>query len=184
MTVLVALLRGVNLGAHKRMKMEALRQVFRDLELEDPQTYLQSGNVVFKSAERDSGKLTKRIESGIEAAFGFRSDVVLRNKKDMQRVAKANPFADRTGIDPAKLAVVFLAAKPPADAQKTLAALNSTPEELVLKGTELYIYYPDGMGRSKLNAASVDRALKTSGTARNWNSVTNILKMMEKAEGL
>jgi uncharacterized protein (DUF1697 family) len=176
MATFVALLRGVNLAAHKRMKMDALREAFRKLDFEDPRTYLQSGNVVFCSLERNREKLSRRIEEGIEATFGFHSDVILRSVEEMRKVVAANPFADRAGIEPAKLAVVFLAAKPPAAA---LNGVKAEPEELVLVGSELFIYYPNGMGRSKLNSGSIDRALKTSGTARNWNSVTNILAMME-----
>jgi uncharacterized protein (DUF1697 family) len=176
MATFVALLRGVNLGAHKRLKMNALCEMFRTLDFEDPRTYLQSGNVVFGAAERDREKIIQRIEAGIEEAFGFHSDVMLRSVDDMRKVIAANPFADRAGIEPAKLAVVFLASEPPVGALKDVKA---DLEELVLAGSELFIYYPNGMGRSKLNSATIDRALKTSGTARNWNSVTNIFAMMQ-----
>jgi uncharacterized protein (DUF1697 family) len=172
----VALLRGVNLGK-RRMKMDALRAAFRKLDsVQDPRTYLQSGNVVFGTSERSRDKLIRQIEAAIQDDFGFHSDVVLRTIEEMRQVVAANPFADRQGIEPAKLAVVFLGTTPPANALQGMAA---DPEELVLIGSELFIYYPNGMGRSKLNSNAIDKALKTTETARNWNSVTNILAMMD-----
>lgn len=178
--IVISMLRGVNLGPHKRIKMDALRDLYQALGFKDPQTYVQSGNVLFKTSERSLASVAKRIEKGIEETFGFHSNLILRTAAEMQSVIARNPFATRSGIEPGKLLVTFLAGEPTPEARAKLAAIKCDPEELRLDGRELYIYYPNGMGRSKLSPALVERALKISGTGRNWNSVTKMLEMAEK----
>lgn len=173
---MVALLRGINVGSAKRLKMDALRGLFESLGLADAQTYLQSGNVIFESTEKNLGQLGKRIEAGIEETFGFHSDVILRTASQLDNVIQKNPFTARENIDPAKLLVLFLAFEPSAADASALRAIDTAPEQVFLSGSEVYIYYPNGMGRSKMPA--LDKILKTTGTGRNWNSVTNILTVM------
>jgi uncharacterized protein (DUF1697 family) len=172
------MLRGVNLGK-RRMKMEALRAMCESLGLECPQTYVQSGNVVFKTKERDLKRLTKRIEDAIESTFGFQSDTVLRTPEELRDAIGRNPFAGRSGIVPGKLQVVFLAGEANEEARKVIGGIKDVPEEAVLSGREIFIYYPNGMARPKLNFAQVDRALRVGWTGRNWNTVTKLLEMAE-----
>ena len=180
MPVYVALLRGINVGTAKRMKMDALRKVFQELEFEDPQTYLQSGNVVFRSTETNAAKLAQRIEARIEQAFGFHSDVFLRTAEELRQAISANPFSDRPDLDPAKLLILFLAGPLSASEARMVSGLQVPPDEIRPAETEIYTYYPNGMGRSKLDAA-LAKVLKTNGTGRNLRSATNILAMMDKA---
>src|SRR5437762_13357712 len=105
MTVIISMLRGVNVGGHNNIKMDALRALYESLKLRAPQTYVQSGNVIFKTDERDIARLAKRIEDGIERKFGFRPDVVLRTAAEMKDVVARNPFAKRRGIEPGKLQI-------------------------------------------------------------------------------
>jgi uncharacterized protein (DUF1697 family) len=174
------MLRGVNVGGHNKIKMEALRALYESLGLLDAQTYIQSGNVVFRTKERDFALLAKRIGNGIERSFGFRPDVIVRTSAELRDVIARNPFATRPGIDPGKLLVTFLSGDPDADARDKVLKIKVDPEELRLMGRELYIHYPNGMGRTKLPAALIERTLKTSGTGRNWNTVTKLLEMAEK----
>jgi len=180
MPVFICMLRGVNVGGHNKIKMDALKALCVSLKLKDPQTYVQSGNVIFKTEEKDLTKLTKRIQSAIEREVGFRPDVILRTAAELQEVVERNPFAKRSGIDPGKLLVNFLAADPGKEAREKALAIKIGPEELHLIGGEAYIYFPNGQGRSKLPWAAIERALGTSGTGRNWNSVTKMLEMAEK----
>lgn len=182
MAVIISLLRGVNLASHKRVKMDALRALYQSLKLRDPQTYLQSGNVIFRSEERDLVALAQRIEDGIERSFGFRSDVILRTSTEMKDVVARNPFAKRQDIHPSKLLVTFLARDPGPEAQEKLLEIRADPEELRMHGRELYIYFANGLARPKLSSAVIDRTLKTSGTGRNWTSVTKILEIAQKLE--
>ena len=176
------MLRGVNLGPHNRVKMDELRALYESLKLREPQTYVQSGNVIFKTDERDLIKLTKRIEAAIEKKFGFRSDVVLRSTAELRDVIARNPFAKRRGIEPSKLLVTFLAGDPGEEARVTARAIKCAPDELFVDGREAYIYFPNGAGRPTLSWAGIPKILKVSGTARNWNSVTKMLEMAEKME--
>ena len=182
MTVVISMLRGVNLAKHNRIKMDALRAVYESLKLRDPQTYVQSGNVVFKTAEKDLVKLATRIEAGIEASFGFRPAVIVRTVVEMRDVVARNPFATRSGIEPNRLLVTFLDRHPDPEARAKVLKMNTEPEELRIDGRELYIYYPNGLARPKVTWTAIATALKTSGTGRNWTSVTKLLEMAEKLE--
>ena len=151
MVVVISMLRGVNLGSHNRIKMDALRALYESLKLRDPQTYVQSGNVIFRTQERNLAQLAKRIENGIEQKFGFRSQVILRTTSEMRDVIARNPFAKRRGIEPSKLLVTFLASDPGPEDRDKLLKLKTDPEELKIDGHELYIYFPNGMVRPKLS---------------------------------
>jgi uncharacterized protein (DUF1697 family) len=183
MAIVISLLRGVNLTGNRIIKMEALRALYESLKFEDVATFIQSGNVVFRTKERDQAKVIKRIGDGIEKGFGFRPEIILRTAEEMRGVIARNPFAERKDIEPGKLLVWFLASAPDAQAREKLLTLKVQAEELRLHERELYIYFPDGQGKSKLSLPAVDRALKVLGTGRNWNSVTKLMAMAEKLEG-
>jgi uncharacterized protein (DUF1697 family) len=179
MTVVISMLRAVNLAAHNRIKMDELRAVYESLKLKSPRTYVQSGNVVFGAPERELPRLPVLIQKAIRERFGFGPEVILRTAAEMRDVVTRNPFAGRSHIEPGKLLVTFLASDPGPEAGRKLQAIKVSPEELHLNGREMYIYYPNGMGRSKLPAVAIGKALGIPGTARNWNSVTKLLEMAE-----
>jgi len=181
MTVIICLLRGVNVVGNNKISMQALREICLSLKLRGPQTYIQSGNVVFGTVERDLDKLAGRIEDRIEKGHRFRPRVMLRTAAEMREVVTRNPFAGRKGLDPSKLIVSFLLEAPNAETRDCVLAINVGPEELRHHGRELYIYFPDGQGRSKLPAV-LDRALKAPATARNWNTVNKLLAMAQQLE--
>lgn len=182
MTVMISMLRGVNLGPHNRIKMEELRAVYDSLKLHDPRTYVQSGNVLFKTKEQNEAKLSSRIQDGIEKKFGFRPDVILRTTDELRRAVAKNPFSARKNIDPSKLLVTFLSAEPGAEACGKLMALDTAPEELRVVGRELFIYYPNGLARPKFQWIKAEKAFKVACTGRNWNSVTKMLELAEEME--
>ena len=101
MTVVISMLRGVNVGGHNKIKMDALRDLYESLGLRDAQTYVQSGNVVFRTDAKDLAALAKRIEDAIERKFGFRPGVILRTTSDLRDVIARNPFAKRRESTPA-----------------------------------------------------------------------------------
>ena len=178
------MLRGVNVGGHNCIKMEMLRTIYESLGLRDAQTYVQSGNVVFRTSTRDVAPLGKKIEAKIEQTFGFRPGVMLRTSAELRDVIRRNPFTSRRGIDPAKLLVTFLAAHPSAEARSKILSIKADPEELHVDGREVYGYYPNGFGRAKLSAALIEKTLQMPGTGRNWNTVTKLLELAEKLEAL
>ena len=182
MPVLISMLRGVNVGPHNRIKMEILRSVYESLGLEDPRTYVQSGNVIFRTKERNLVQLAKKIEDAIEKKCKCRPGVILRTTDEFRKTIAATPFADRSELDPGKILITFLAAEPPKETLANLAKFEKYPEELHLKGRELYIYFPNGAGKSKLPWSSVEKLFTVTGTARNWNSVTKMLTMADEME--
>jgi uncharacterized protein (DUF1697 family) len=181
MTTIIALLRGVNVTGNHMIKMADLRALCESLGHCNVQTYVQSGNVVFQTSERSHAGLSAKIEAAIEKTHGFRPDVVLRTVPEMREVIAKNPFAKRKDIEPGKLIITFLATEPVAESRGALSSLKPDPEELHAKGREVYVYFPDGMGRSKF-VPVLGRALKGKGTARNWNTVTKLLEMAETLE--
>lgn len=179
MPVVISLLRGINVGGNHQIKMEALRAMHEAAGAASPETYIQSGNVVFSSRERNLAKLARRLEEEIERTAGFRPPVVLRTLEQMREVVRRSPFAGRTGIEPAKLLVTFLAAEPTDEARQAASLIEVKPEEMHIAGAEIYTYFPEGQGKSKLPFAKIERALGTTGTGRNWNTVLKLLELAE-----
>jgi uncharacterized protein (DUF1697 family) len=182
MAVIISLLRGINIGGHHKIKMDALRDLYKSLGLQDAQTYLQSGNVVFRMKRRDHAKLAKRIEDAIEQSFGFRINVVLRTSSELSEVISRSPFAKRRGLDPKKLAVIFLKEAPSAECLRAALKIETAPEELRIDGREAYLYFPNGMARPKMSWPIIERTLRTSGTGRNWNTVTKLFELAQTME--
>lgn len=184
MAAIISMLRGVNVGGHNKIKMDALRSLYESLRLRDAQTYLQSGNVVFRTEEPDLVRLAEWIEVGIERTFGFRPGVVVRTASELREVIRRNPFANRPGIDPSKLLVTFLARDPGPETRNKILGIKTNPEELRIEGREIYIYFPNGIAGSKLAWASIERTAKTPATGRNWNTVRKLVEMAEALEAL
>jgi uncharacterized protein (DUF1697 family) len=178
MPAVICLLRGVNVGGNNKLKMDALRSICESLKLGNVQTYIQSGNVVFTAPGKDLPALAGRLESAIEKSCGFRPDVVLRTLAEMRAVVAQNPFSAREGLEPGKLVVTFF----DADGNEKIKLLKVSNEELRPAGRELYIYFPNGQGQSKMSFASYDRAPKIKWTGRNWNTVTKLVEMAASLE--
>lgn len=174
------MLRGINVGGRNMIKMDALRDIYQSLGLRNPQTYIQSGNVLFETGKANLAIEAKRVEDEIERLYQFRPLVILRSSSELQNSIALNPFAGRTEIHPSKLLVVFLAQDPDPQAREIIARIKTDPEEVKIEGRELYIYFPNGMGTSKLQIPTIEKAIKTRGTARNWNTVTKLLELAEK----
>jgi uncharacterized protein (DUF1697 family) len=178
MTTFVALLRGVNIGGHNRVAMAELRRLCERIGLEDVRTLLQSGNVVFRSDERDAGKLETRLELETAKRLGVKPAYFLRTADEWASLVKRNPFREEAVRDPARLIAVLMREAPKPSAIAALRAAIPGREQVDARGgREAYFFYPDGMGRSKLTPALVERHLGGSGTARNWNTVLKLLAL-------
>ena len=181
-TMAVAMLRSVNLPNHQKVNMQALKTLCTSLGLRDVQTYIQSGNLVFRDEDEDPDALARRIEEAMEASFGFRPVVIVRTASELRKVIAKNPFAGRKEVEPSKLLVVFMDSAPTKQAREKLLAIPCEPEELHIHGREVYIYYPDGMARPKIPLVRMEKALLCSSTGRNWNTVNKLLAMAEALE--
>ena len=172
-----------NVAGYQKLNMEALRTLCSGLGLRDVQTYIQSGNVVFRADTGDPETLARKIEDGIHRKYGFRPDVIVRTTSELRKVIANNPFAGRPEVEPNRLLAVFMASAPARQAREQVVAMPCEPEELHIKGRELYIYYPNGMARPKIPMARIEKLLATPCTGRNWNTVNKLLGMAEALEG-
>lgn len=174
MTKYAVLLRGINVGGNRRVKMADLKSALASVGITDPTTLLQSGNVVLES-NADSSALTDIVETTIATGFGFHCDVILRSSDEFKAVHSGHPFTPMQLDDPRMAHVMFFKSQPHSEGFDELRAGYDGPEEMALIGRELFIYYPDGSGRSNFTGKSIERALGVPGTARNWNTVLRLL---------
>jgi uncharacterized protein (DUF1697 family) len=180
MTRFVSLFRGINVGGRQPVRMDTLKELHELLGLQKVETYIQSGNVVFSSENTDVTQMQKDIEEAFAQKFGFQVKVMVRTAGEFNVIIENNPFQNQPMKESKWVVAMFLASDPISTAQEDIQKTYSGPEELHITGQEVYIYYPEGIGRSKLTNTFLEKKLKTMGTARNWNTVLRLQKMMEE----
>ena len=171
MTTYAALLRAVNVGG-RTVPMAQLRELFSTLGYGNVRTYIQSGNVVFDSQQREAA-LVAALERSIEDAFGIAVKVLVRSRPELAAIAKSHPLA-RGGVDPKGLHVTFLAKKAAAAKVRAIDATAFAPDEFEVAGREVFSLYPNGYGRTKMHNAFFEKALGVAATTRNWNTVLKL----------
>jgi uncharacterized protein (DUF1697 family) len=172
----VALLRGINVGGNNMLPMKELAAMFGKAGCTDVQTYIQSGNVVFRADAKRAARISATIAKAITARFPMRIPIVVRSAGELRRVAENNPFLAR-GVDADKLHLVFLSGAPVVAAVAALDPKRSAPDEFIVRGAEIYLHCPNGFGRTKLSNAYFDAKLATISTVRNWRTVLKLLEM-------
>jgi uncharacterized protein (DUF1697 family) len=176
MAVFIALLRAINVGGTGKLPMKELKAACEAAGLRQVSTYIASGNIVFDSDE-PAAAVTILIADLLRDRFGLaRNHTLLRTPDDLAKVIAGNPFAEAASKRPHRLMINFLDRLPQAGAAAALAAFDG-PERLHLDGAHLYVDYAEGVGRSKLTPAFLDKALKVPATARNWNTTNKLLDM-------
>jgi|ERR1043166_2438565 uncharacterized protein (DUF1697 family) len=178
MQAYVALLRGVNVGG-KICKMELVRAAFERLGFSAVKTYVQSGNVIFAAAQASPLRLAQTIEARLAREFGFPIRVLVKTLKELTDVVKRNPFMKDKTIDQSKLHVTFLSEAVKQTATSSLQALAVNGEQFHVLGQQIYLYCPNGYGRTKLSNNAIEKKLSVVATTRNWRSVTTLLTMMQ-----
>jgi uncharacterized protein (DUF1697 family) len=188
----VALLRGINVGGRNKVPMAELREVVAALGHDGVTTYIQSGNVLFTTADTDTAKLAAALESAIEGRFGLWSPVVVLSRDELAGVLAANPYPDEP--DPRLVHVVFLNGEPPRDLLDRIAAAESAAagkgsrDAVQASGRALYLHTPDGFGRSELaqnifrivTPPSKQKKQALAATARNLATTTKLLSLCEE----
>jgi uncharacterized protein (DUF1697 family) len=174
MTTYIALLRGINVGDHKKIAMADLRELLTRMGLEDPRSLLQSGNLVFRSKAMDTSKLEQLLEAGTKKKLSFETHFFVRSAQEWQSVIDRNPFLREAEHDPGHLVAMLLKKAPEPGDLKTLQRAITGSEIIHADGREAYITYPDGIGRSRLTNALIESKLGTRGTARNWNTIMKL----------
>ena len=173
----VALLRGINLGGHKVVKMDQLRKAFEELGFEDVKTYIQSGNVVFKALSRTPENLVKRIEEKVMRQFGFPVPVMVKTADEFAEVVRSNPLVTKKGIDLSRLHVTFLSCAPQKSALKILAAIAAGPDQFRYSGKAIYLHCQNGYHETKLSNNVLEKILKVGTTTPNWKTVNQLYQM-------
>jgi uncharacterized protein (DUF1697 family) len=174
----VLLLRGVNVGAHNRIPMAALRELLAATGFAGVRTHLQSGNVVL-SSEASAEAAARECQRRIADELGMSIDVVARTADELAAVVRRNPLA-RVVSDPKRYQVTFCAVAPDAPLVRRLAELAVLPERFAASGRELYAWHPNGVARSPLWAELGSRRLGVLATSRNWATVTALLALAQE----
>lgn len=176
----IALLRAVNLGGHNKVPMAELRWMFTDIGLKNARTLLQSGNVVFAGDGRSTHELESLLEEAAQERLGLHTHFFVRTAAEWASLIEDNPYADEAERDPSHLLVMFMKQSPGDEEVDALQAAIKGRETVRARGRQAYIVYPDGIGRSRLTSAVIERHLHTRATGRNWNTV---IKLGGLAEG-
>ena len=174
MTTHIALLRGVNVGGHKKVAMSDLRDFVTDLGFDDVRSLIQSGNLVFQGGARTGADLERMLEVAARERLDLRTSFFVRTAGEWKAIIAQNPFSDAAESDPSHLVVMCLKDTPPPDAMQALQDAIEGPEVVRAEGRNLYIVYPAGIGRSKLTLKLIENKLSTQGTGRNWNTMLKL----------
>jgi len=166
----IALLRGINVGGHRKVPMAELRALAENLGFRRVATYIQSGNLVFES-DLAPATAAAKLETAIARRFGFPVDVVARTSAQWTAYARANPFTAESMREPERVMLLLSKAPPNAAGVAELAARATAGEMVKGAGDAVWIHYPTGLARTKLSPALIDRLLGSPATARNWRSV-------------
>jgi uncharacterized protein (DUF1697 family) len=179
MPTCVALVRGINVGGHNRVAMQDLRLLAEQLGFEDVRTLLQSGNLVFRTRTVDMEALEARLEREAGKRLGLKTPAFfVRTADEWVALVKKNPFREEAERDPARLLAVLVKDAPRPAAVAALRAAIPGRERVEARGRVAYFYYPDGVGRSKLTPALIEKHLAGPATARNWNTVMKLLDLV------
>ncbi|HXR46498.1 MAG TPA: DUF1697 domain-containing protein [Candidatus Limnocylindrales bacterium] len=178
MPTYIALLRGINVGGQKPIKMADLQSHFASGGAVRARTYIQSGNVVFEHREKSPAALRTILEQHLAAKLGYTVPTLVKTAKDFAVIAGANPYDTHLPEFGRRMYVCFFEKAPAAAAIADIQPLVTDAERLVVKGTAGYAYYTTGLGRAKLTSNVIERKLGRA-TLRNWNTVTALLEMAQ-----
>jgi uncharacterized protein (DUF1697 family) len=173
-TVHIALLRGINVGGHKPVAMSGLRAMLTALGFSDARSLLASGNLVFGTGARNAADLELMLETEAARRLGLRTDFLVRTAAEWASIVARNPFRDEAERDPGHLVVMIMKDAPSAKRVQALQAAITGPEFVRAGGRHVYLFYPDGVGLSRLTHKLIEDTLATRGTGRNWNTVLKL----------
>ncbi|MDX5151158.1 MAG: DUF1697 domain-containing protein [Acidiferrobacterales bacterium] len=174
----VSILRGINVSGQKKIKMDDLTVLYESLGFENVRTYIQSGNVVFDAAGKNSEKIAGDIEQAIQRRYGFEVPVQLRTRAEMGTIVKANPFLKEEGIDIGKLHVTFLERAPGKSSVQKFNPGSLGPDRYVIQRAEVYLYCPGGYGKTRMSNNFIEKQLGVRATTRNWKTVNVLADMV------
>jgi uncharacterized protein (DUF1697 family) len=166
---------------HNSIKMANLSALYISLGLIDAETYIQSGNVIFNDpGDRSVSVIVADIEQAILERYNYIVPVMIRTNQELIDLFSSNPFLGEKNFDPAKMAVLFLQEKPSDSQIQKVADIDYPPDKFKVIGREIFVYCPNGFGRTKLYTNFFEKKMGVIGTGRNWKTITTILKIAEK----
>jgi uncharacterized protein (DUF1697 family) len=169
------------MAGHNKIKATELSLLYRKMGLKDVRTYIQSGNVIFSHDDNaDVNLVASNIESAIRKEFNFTIPVCIRTVSEIKKVVADIPFFDEMNFDPSKLAVIFLYEMPSVEQVEKVKNIDYPPDKFKIIGKEIFIYCPNGFGKTKLYTNFFENKMKVKGTARNWKTIKNILEIAGK----
>ena len=181
MQTYISFLRGVNMTGHNSIKMTDLADLYQKLGFKDAETFIQSGNVLFSSSDgSNESELGLKIEKAISEKFNYIVPVMIRTNRELADLFTTNPFLEEPDFDPSKMAVIFLHEEPSDNQIQKVVDVDYPPDKFKIIGREIYIYCPNGFGRTKIYTNFFERKMGVSGTGRNWKTITTILSISEK----
>ena len=180
MSTFISILRGINVGGHNPVKMETLRQLYAELGFSNIQHYIQSGNVIFSSETTDILFLEKVICEKILAAYGWFVPVHVMKKEELRNALSNNPFINNTSKDSSFMHITFLSSQPDKELIEKISGMNYHPDEFFIIGKTIYLYCPNGYGRTKLTNSFFENKLKLIATTRNIKTVKELLFLADK----
>lgn len=168
------------MAGHNTLKMTNLIVLYEDLGFKDIRSYIQSGNVIFLCNNSDKASdLEVKIENGVKERFGYSTSVFIRNVAELKSISVNNPFINETNFDPAKLAIIFLSQEANIDQINKVINIDYPPDKFKIAGKEIYVYCPDGFGRTRLYTNFFEKKMGVIATARNLKTVNAILQLAE-----
>ncbi|KQS30771.1 DUF1697 domain-containing protein [Dyadobacter sp. Leaf189] len=180
--IYIAMLRGINVSGKNMIKMSALAQLFTELGLGNVKTYIQSGNVLFSGKSTSEQELAAEISAGIKRVFDFQVETLVVSLPTLNAVLQGNPFINERNEDVAKLHATFLYQLPDAGQLAKIDPGKFLPDEFMLVGETIYVFCPEGYGRTKLTNNFFENKLKVTATTRNWKTVTELVRLAQEME--
>lgn len=180
MTAHLALLRGINVSGHNMIKMEALKTTLENIGFQNVQTYIQSGNVFVDADEENPSKVGFIIKQEIFKVFGHEVPIVVIGKKDLENCFKNNPFLKEKEVDTKKIYVAFISIALQSTSMNDLKMSQVKPDEAHIDESRIYIKYAVGAGKTRFDQKYIEKKLNVTATIRNWNTVTQLLKLYEE----
>lgn len=182
MTTYISLLRGINVSGQKKIKMDDLKEIYENLHFINTQTYIQSGNVVFQYDKSEQKDLELKISSQIQKYVGFFVPIIVLETLELKEIVERNPYLVDKTKDISHLHVTFLSSKPEQIDFEIFYHNKSQVEEFALIEKAVYLYCPNGYGKTKLTNTFFENKLKVKATTRNWKTTTELLNIAEKLE--
>lgn len=172
------MLRGINVSGQKKIAMTELRFLYESLGFDNVVTYIQSGNVIFECKSNNKAQLKTKIENALEKTYKFCVPVEIRTDREIESVLNNSPFGN---IDPdkegTKYLVTFLSSIPMESKVLEIQQFVAIPEKLVVRDQEVYLYCPNGYGKSKLSNNFLERKFAVEATTRNWKTVRKLYEL-------